>query len=182
MWPNQTDKDYIMKVINDEEFDHILLYGLPGTGKSTATKIFAEKFIEQHAQLMAEIIQPGASETGVKMVEAVEEAVSLVGTRAVLIDEIDNLSLDAQKKMRRVIDVANKSKNARLFCTTNYACQIEAALFDRFYPVRWEFPEKAMVQFATWVNEKHQRGKTNEQIAAAVARSGTSLRSLLRYL
>ena len=179
IWPSKAIRKKVMDIAEGRAMDHLLLHGLPGTGKTTAANILADHYV-QNAHVIAHIVKLSTLNTGVEAIKNLAQTVSLVGHRAVIINEVDNLSTEAQNRLRTVMDDAGDT--ARFFFTTNYLQNLNPAIVSRCFCVKWEYPRAAMMAFAKFANEQEGLGWQDTDLSEFVKRSGTDLRQLIRQM
>jgi replication factor C small subunit len=179
IWPSKAMKKKALDIAEGRAMDNLLLFGLPGTGKTTTIRILADHYVA-NATTFAQVIHFTSHQTGVAAVNQLTQTISLVGHRVVVINELDNLSSDAQQRLRTVMDDATDS--TRFFFTTNDLQAIHPAIQSRCYVAKWEFPREAMMAFAKFANEREALGWSDTDLSEFVKRSGTDLRQLIRQM
>lgn len=179
IWPSKAIRKKVMDIAEGRAMDHLLLHGLPGTGKTTAADILAHHYVE-NAQMLAQVVKLSTLNTGVEAIKSLAQTVSLVGHRAIIINEVDNLSTEAQSRLRTVMDEAGDT--ARFFFTTNYIQSLNPAIVSRCLCVKWEYPPAAMMAFAQFANKQEGLGWQDADLSEFVKRSGTDLRQLIRQM
>lgn len=142
--PAKMKADFQIQVEN-REIQHMLFHGIQGSGKTTCAFAIA-------SQLDADaLIINGSNERGidlfrVKLMQFVS-SVSLMGKmKIVIIEEADNLTIDAQKMARKVLE--DFSDNCKFIFTCNYPNKIIPALHSRM----------ASYSFNTTSEEKNKLG------------------------
>ena len=88
-WPSSQDRKYITAIANGQIQDRLLLWGPPGTGKSTTVRITAEHYVNTQGQIFTQIIKNSPSDTGVQFIERLENQIQLVGHYVIIYDELD---------------------------------------------------------------------------------------------
>jgi len=124
----------LQKLIQGNKFPHTILFGPPGTGK-TSTIITCAKYIygDNYKSMVLEL--NGSDDRGIKVVrEQIKEfseynQLFCNGVKLVILDEADSMTYDAQFALRRVIE--NYTHNTRFCLVCNYITKIIPALQSR---------------------------------------------------
>lgn len=123
------DKDFFVSLKEKQEIPHLLFAGVQGTGKTSLAKIIVNDILDcQYLYINA------SDENGIDTIRGkisgFAKTKSLDGKlKVVLLDEGDQISLDAQKALRNVIE--EFASNTRFIITCNYLFKIIPALQSR---------------------------------------------------
>lgn len=122
------------KFIDADALPHLLFYGPPGSGKTSAILASAKRIYGDNFQLM--VLELNASDSrGIDEVRTRIKEFSdtknffVSGIKLVILDEADNMTKDAQAALRRVIE--KYTKNVRFCLICNYISKIIPALQSR---------------------------------------------------
>lgn len=115
-------KDLINSHISHNNIPNIILSGPPGTGKSVFINILLKKIYNNNKNMYIEI--NGATEKGINFVrEKIKEFIkykpfksSSVPFKLIVIDCADQLSIDSQFALRRIIEINSHSTRFCLIC------------------------------------------------------------------
>ncbi|ELA47430.1 hypothetical protein VCUG_01081 [Vavraia culicis subsp. floridensis] len=100
---------------------HLLLHGPPSTGKTTyAHQIAQPPVLELNA----------SNDRGIQAIRSLKN----VNNHTIILDECDQLTVDAQQCLRRIIET---SSNKFIFIA-NYLCKIILPLKSRLYKIKFE--------------------------------------------
>jgi replication factor C subunit 3/5 len=122
---------------------NLLFHGKPGSGKTSAAKIFI------NSDRFDPLVINGSLDTSVDDVRSkicnFTNSMSLFGkAKIVFIDEADYLSKSAQASLRKVIE--DTSDNARFIFTVNELKKIHPALCSRLYLVNFDMTSSQIMK------------------------------------
>jgi len=132
-------KSKVLDYINGNTVDNLLLFGKPGTGKTTLAKIIVNS-------LKCDYLYVNASdENSVDDVRTkIKDYTMTLGfseLKVVILDESDYLSINAQAALRNIIESC--SKYTRFILTANYIEKIIEPLISRCNTVEIKPPSKS---------------------------------------
>lgn len=117
----------IRVLVERNRLPHMLLYGPPGSGKTSTILCVAREMYGNQSKSMT--LELNASDArGIDVVRneiqnfAGTRKLFSSGTKLVILDECDNMTKDAQMALRRVIE--KYSENARFCLICNYASKV----------------------------------------------------------
>lgn len=133
-------KKLLEKYVSDQDFPHLLLSGVQGSGKTTLSLILT-KAMELEA---SDVLKINCSD---EMIEAVRDKVknfvslySFGKFKIVRLEEFDFMSQNGQGALRAIIDDAGN--NVRFIATCNYENKIMPAIKSRFTHIHFKVPER----------------------------------------
>lgn len=120
-------------------YQHLLLYGTPGTGKTSAAKVLVKEFGHSYLYINA------STDTSIDIVRTRITNFcanrSLTGdsskVKVVILDEIDGVSDQFFKALRATMD--QFSSNARFIATCNYINKVPDPIQSRFEMINFDF-------------------------------------------
>jgi DNA polymerase III delta prime subunit len=132
-------RDRLKRMYDTRNVMNMLFYGKPGSGKTTAAKIFTES--DEFTSIMIN----GSLQTSIEEVRTkiwnFATAYSLFSTPKIcFIDEADYLSNNAQAALRGLIE--QTSSNCRFIFTANAINKIHPALCSRLLPISFDLTAK----------------------------------------
>jgi DNA polymerase III delta prime subunit len=142
--PAETKKTF-QEFLTSGNIPNLLLSGGPGTGKTTVARALLEELDADYYFINA------SNARGIGMVQEdiprYASSVSMTGGRKyILLDEADNLTPDAQKAFRGVIE--QFSKNCGFIITCNYKNRLIEPIHSRFVSVDFKIDKSEMAALA----------------------------------
>jgi DNA polymerase III delta prime subunit len=127
---------YIEKLYREREIDNLLIYGKPGTGKTSLARVLCNN------ANAATIPLNGSLARGIEEIRAIKTGISSVVVtgekyRVYLMDECDGLTIDAQFALRALMEEPHCA--ARFVMTCNDVDRVIPALQSRMkmIPMSW---------------------------------------------
>jgi replication factor C subunit 3/5 len=172
--------------ITNKSFPHLLLDGPAGTGKtSTILACAKDMYKDQFPYMVMEF--NASDERGVDVVR--EKIKSFVhtknffcsGPKLVILDEIDSMTVDAQKILRRVIE--KYSQNARFCLICNYVSKIINALQSRCTNFRFApLLNEQIKERLLWIVENEKINITDDGLETIMKISNGDMRKTINIL
>eukprot|EP01026_Neomeris_dumetosa_P047369 TRINITY_DN4065_c0_g1_i5.p1 TRINITY_DN4065_c0_g1~~TRINITY_DN4065_c0_g1_i5.p1 ORF type:complete len:369 (-),score=38.32 TRINITY_DN4065_c0_g1_i5:161-1135(-) len=137
--------------LENKQFANMLFYGPPGTGKTTAALALCHELYGTHYdQLVTELNasdQRGIDVVRSKIKQVASYAVNPSGDhpsfKIIILDEADQMTVDAQNALRRMMEVYQKQTRFIMIC--NYVSKIIPALVSRCAAYRFQpLPQEAV--------------------------------------
>jgi DNA polymerase III delta prime subunit len=154
-------KNKLRKMYETKEVMNMLFYGKPGTGKTTAAKIFVNSDMYDVIQLN------GSLETSVddirNKVQNFATSCSIFDAPKIcFIDEADYLSKNAQAGLRNLIE--STSKNCRFIFTANELSKMHPALCSRLFPISFDMTTAQTTEALNmYINKTIEKLKVQKQ-------------------
>jgi DNA polymerase III delta prime subunit len=138
---NEQLKQIVEKYINNNDLQNLLLYGTPGTGKTTLAKLIVNNFDCDYLYINA------SDERGIDTirdkVQGFASSASFKPIKIIILDEADFLTIQAQASLRNIIETF--SRTTRFILTCNYLERIIDPLQSRCQVLKITPPSKKEV-------------------------------------
>lgn len=141
-------------IVKSGEIPNIIFAGRAGTGKTTLALALCEELGYEYLFLNGSGEDRGIDTVKTKILRFAS-SMSMDGTRkAIIYDEADNITDDAQLALRSTIEAV--SSNCSFILTCNYSSRLNEALLSRCDPVDFVIPkdEVEKLQFAMFTRAK----------------------------
>jgi|688.fasta_scaffold314527_3 DNA polymerase III delta prime subunit len=158
---SKDDREFFESLSKKQEIPHLLFAGVQGSGKTSLAKIIVNDILDcQYLYINA------SDENGIDTIRGkisgFAKTKSLDGKlKVVLLDEGDQISLDAQKALRNIIE--EFASNTRFIITCNYLFKIIPALQSRTQIFNLIPPIEGIVQRVKEILQKENISISPEQ-------------------
>jgi replication factor C small subunit len=173
---NEQLKQIIGKYIETNDIQNLLLYGTPGTGKTTLAKIIVKNIDCDYLYINA------SDERGIDTirdkVQGFASSASFKSIKIVILDEADFLTIQAQASLRNIIETY--SRTTRFILTCNYLERIIEPLQSRCQVLKITPPsKKETAQHVANILETEGVNYEVEQLALVVNKYYPDIRKIL---
>jgi replication factor C small subunit len=173
---NEGVKAFISKCITTNDIPHLLLYGKPGTGKTTLAKLIT-KNIQCDVMYINASDERGIDTIRDKIVDFASVN-SFKPIKIIILDESDYITAQAQAALRNVMETY--SAKTRFILTANYAERIIDPLKSRCQTFHIEPPAKGDVaKHLAWVLDQEEVKYELSDIAALVKTYYPDIRKII---
>lgn len=176
---NEQLKSIFEEYIEKQEIPNIMLYGSPGTGKTTIAKILIKNIDCEYLYIN------GSDDNGIDVMRnkigTFGSSVSFKKFKIVLIDEADFITLSSQSVLRNIIETFYD--NTRFIFTCNYPNKIIDALHSRFQSFEIKPPStEGLENRAKLILDKESIKYSEQDISDIVKNCYPDVRKLINML
>ena len=173
---NEQLKQIVSQYINNNDIQNLLLYGTPGTGKTTLAKLIVNNINCDFLYINA------SDERGIDTirdkVQGFASSASFKPLKIIILDEADFLTIQAQASLRNIIETY--SRTTRFILTCNYLERIIDPLQSRCQVLKITPPSKKEVaQHIANVLDQEDISYENFNIAFIVNKHYPDIRKIL---
>jgi DNA polymerase III delta prime subunit len=173
---NEGVKAFISKCITNNDIPHLLLYGKPGTGKTTLAKLIV-KNIQCDVMYINASDERGIDTIRDKIVDFASVS-SFNPIKVIILDESDYITAQAQAALRNVMETY--SAKTRFILTANYAERIIDPLKSRCQAFHIEPPAKGDVaKHLAWLLDQEEVKYELPDIAALIKTYYPDIRKII---
>ena len=173
---NEQLKSIVAQYIKKNDLQNLLLYGTPGTGKTTLAKLIVNNFDCDFLYINA------SDERGIDTirdkVQGFASSASFKPIKIIILDEADFLTIQAQASLRNIIETY--SRTTRFILTCNYLERIIDPLQSRCQVLKITPPSKKEVaQHVAIILDKEEINYELEDLVLVVNKHYPDIRKIL---
>ena len=183
------NKRIMENILLKNHFPNLLLYGPPGTCKTTTiinlVNAYQEKYNQKNKGLMIHL--NASDERGIDIIR--NQINSFVnssglfskGAKFVILDEVDYMTKNAQQALKYLLQSYNSNVRFCLIC--NYISRIDESLQNEFMRLRFnQLPEREIVGFLSVINENENIKLTETTLKSIQKLYKSDIRSMINYM
>jgi len=173
---NEQLKQIVHQYLKNNDLQNLLLYGTPGTGKTTLAKLIVNNFDCDYLYINA------SDERGIDTirdkVQGFASSASFKPIKIIILDEADFLTIQAQASLRNIIETY--SRTTRFILTCNYLERIIDPLQSRCQVLKITPPSKKEVaQHISTILDQENVNYELEDLALVVNKHYPDIRKIL---
>ena len=173
---NEQLKQIVHQYLKNNDLQNLLLYGTPGTGKTTLAKLIVNNFDCDYLYINA------SDERGIDTirdkVQGFASSASFKPIKIIILDEADFLTIQAQASLRNIIETY--SRTTRFILTCNYLERIIDPLQSRCQVLKITPPSKKEVaQHISTILDQENINYELEDLALVVNKHYPDIRKIL---
>lgn len=183
------NRELFVNILNKGYFPHLLFFGPPGTGKTSAIINLINAFQSKYHRVnKSNVIHLNASdERGIDIIRnqihSFARSMNLfeTGLKFVILDEVDYMTKNAQQALKYILQTS--SYNVRFCLICNYITKIDESLKNEFLCVRFnQLPKKDVFQFIQTICHKEGIPLSDETLRTIQDMYQSDIRSMINFI
>ena len=155
------NKEIFENMLKNNYIPNLLLYGPPGSGKTTTIINLINKYQENNNEVNKSLIVHlnASDERGIDIIRnqinnfVNSNCLFIKGLRFVILDEVDYMTKNAQQALKYLLE--DNKNNIRFCLICNYISKIDSALQSLFIRIKFnELPKKDIIYIMAKFNKK----------------------------
>ena len=183
---DSTNKTILLNIIKQNNFPNLLLYGQPGTGKTTTIMNLIKEYQKKNNEEFKELIihLNASDDRGIDIIRNQINSFSnssimfRKGMKFIVLDEIDYMTKNAQLALKYLIQQNNHSIRYCLIC--NYISKIDKTLQNEFLKLKFnQLPKEHIYNFLDNIVQKESLDFSKETCYQIINLYKSDIRSMI---
>ena len=183
---DSTNKTILLNIIKQNNFPNLLLYGQPGTGKTTTIINLIKEYQKENNEEFKELIihLNASDDRGIDIIRNQINSFSnssimfRKGMKFIVLDEIDYMTKNAQLALKYLIQQNNHSIRYCLIC--NYISKIDKTLQNEFLKLKFnQLPKNQIYNFLQIIIKKENLNFSKEKCYQIIDLYKSDIRSMI---
>lgn len=183
------NKEIFENMLKNNYIPNLLLYGPPGSGKTTTIINLINKYQENNNEVNKSLIVHlnASDERGIDIVRnqinnfVNSNCLFIKGLRFVILDEVDYMTKNAQQALKYLLE--DNKNNIRFCLICNYISKIDSALQSLFIRIKFnELPKKDIINMLNNIKNNEKLDCNNSTFENLYNYYKSDVRSMINHL
>jgi len=183
------NKEIFENMLKNNYIPNLLLYGPPGSGKTTTIINLINKYQENNNELNKSLIVHlnASDERGIDIIRnqinnfVNSNCLFIKGLRFVILDEVDYMTKNAQQALKYLLE--DNKNNIRFCLICNYISKIDSALQSLFIRIKFnELPKKDIIYMLNNIKNNEKLNCNNSTFENLYNYYKSDVRSMINHL
>lgn len=183
------NKEIFENMLKNNYIPNLLLYGPPGSGKTTTIINLINKYQENNNEVNKSLIihLNASDERGIDIIRnqinnfVNSNCLFIKGLRFVILDEVDYMTKNAQQALKYLLE--DNKNNIRFCLICNYISKIDSALQSLFIKIKFnELPKKDIIHMLNNIKNNEKLDCNNSTFVNLYNYYKSDVRSMINHL
>ena len=183
------NKEIFENMLKNNYIPNLLLYGPPGSGKTTTIINLINKYQENNNEVNKSLIihLNASDERGIDIIRnqinnfVNSNCLFIKGLRFVILDEVDYMTKNAQQALKYLLE--DNKNNIRFCLICNYISKIDSALQSLFIRIKFnELPKKDIIHMLNNIKNNEKLDCNNSTFVNLYNYYKSDVRSMINHL
>ena len=186
---DEYNKEIFKNMLNNNYIPNLLLYGPPGSGKTTTIINLINKYQENNKEVNKSLIihLNASDERGIDIIRnqinnfVNSNCLFIKGLRFVILDEVDYMTKNAQQALKYLLE--DNKNNIRFCLICNYISKIDSALQSLFIRIKFnELPKKEIIEMLNNIKNNEKLNYEDDTLENLYNYYKSDVRSMINHL